>query len=271
MGYRPAGKALKLSRKYLIVRSLTKRSLLMVGPLLAWSSMMFAQTAVRPAAASANPSVDQILDKYVDAVGGRAAWKKLTSRQSSGTIEVPAMNLSGTFQVIEKAPNRMLSVVVVAGANFREGFDGKTGWSDDPQNGVREQSGLELEETRRQADFYHSLDLRQLYKKLTVTRTEKIGDRSAYVVEGATGSGDPDQMYFDTQTGLALRVIGQHHGPEGVTVVQEDLEDYRDVDGVKVPFVIHQSSGESAFTIKIEEVRHNLPFDDAQFAKPAAP
>ena len=250
--------------------SATKRLLLVAGWTFALSALTFAQTTAKPATPTATPTVDQVLDKYVDALGGRTAWKKLTSRQSTGTIEVPAMNLSGTFQVTEKAPNQILSVVVVAGANFREGFDGKTGWSDDPQNGVREQSGEELEEARRQADFYHSLDLRQLYKKLTLTGTEKIGDRDTYVVEAATGSGDPDKVYFDTQTGLALRVVGQHHSPEGVTVVQEDLEDYRDVDGVKVPFTIHQTAGESAFTIKLAEVHHNLPVDDAQFAKPAA-
>jgi zinc protease len=254
----------------MILRSARKRLLVLVGSTLALSLTTFAQTTVKQATPAATPTVDQVLDKYVEAVGGRAAWKKLTSRQSTGTIEVPAMNLSGSFQVTEKAPNQMLSVVVVAGANFREGFDGKTGWSDDPQNGVREQTGAELEEARRQADFYHSLDLRQLYKKLTLTGTEQIGDRNTYVVEAATGSGAPDKLYFDTQTGLALRVIGQHHSPDGVTVVQEDLEDYRDVDGIKVPFTIHQTAGESAFTIKIAEVHHNLPFDDSQFAKPAA-
>jgi zinc protease len=243
---------------------------MLASVMLALSWTTFAQMTPKTAPPSATPTVDQVLDKYVDALGGRAAWKKITSRQSTGTIEVPAMNLSGTFQVIEKAPNQTLSVVVVAGANFREGFDGKMGWSDDPQNGVREQSGAELEEARRQADFYHPLDLRQLYKKLTLTGTEKIGERNTYVVEGATGSGDPDKMYFDTETGLALRVVGQHHSPEGVSVVQEDLDDYRAVDGVRVPFSIRQTSAENVFTIKIAEVHQNLPIDDAQFSKPAA-
>jgi len=257
-----------LSRNRAILR--LARAYVITSVMLVLSSTSLAQTAPKKAASASTPTLDQVLDKYVDALGGREAWKKLVSRQSTGTIEVPAMKLSGTFQVTEKAPNRMLSVVVVAGANFREGFDGKTGWSDDPQNGVREQTGLELEEARRQADFYHSLDLRQLYKKLTLTGTEKIGDRNTYVVEAATGSGDPDKMYFDTETGLALRVVGQHHTPEGASVVQEDLDDYRVVDGVKVPFTILQTTAESAFTIKIAEVHHNLTVDDAQFSKPAA-
>src|ERR1700719_7360 len=139
------GESRKLSRNRLILKLARKRAYVITSVMLVLSSTSLAQTAPNRAASASTPTLDQVLDKYVDALGGREAWKKLVSRQSTGTIEVPAMKLSGTFQVTEKAPNRMLSVVVVAGANFREGFDGKTGWSDDPQNGGREQTGLGLE------------------------------------------------------------------------------------------------------------------------------
>jgi hypothetical protein len=69
--------------------------------MLALSSTAFAQTTPKTVAPGATPTVDQVLDKYVDALGGRAAWKKITSRQSTGTIEVPALNLYGIFQVVE--------------------------------------------------------------------------------------------------------------------------------------------------------------------------
>src|ERR1700693_4945034 len=59
--------------------------------------------AQKPAAAT--PSADQILDKYVAAIGGEAAWHKLNSRIAKGTIEIPAMSLSGTVESHEKAPN----------------------------------------------------------------------------------------------------------------------------------------------------------------------
>ncbi|MBZ5696370.1 MAG: hypothetical protein LAN36_13550 [Acidobacteriia bacterium] len=222
------------------------------------------------AAAAATPTVDQILSHYVEAEGGRAAWQKLTSRESTGTIEVPSMSLSGTVEIHEKAPDRMLGVVTINGASFRQGFDGTTGWTDDPQNGFREVSGPELAETRRDADFFHPMDLRKLYSKLTVTGKEKIGERDAYVVECALPEGgDPDRMYFDAQTGLTLRAISQHHGPDGVTEYQEDFEDYREVDGVKLPFTIHQKNGDTAMTITISEVHHNVAVDDGLFAKPA--
>jgi hypothetical protein len=234
----------------------------------------FAQSSPKSPAASsapATPSADQILNRYVEAVGGRAAWQKLNSRVSSGTIDVPAMNVSGTVEVHEKAPNRVLTVVDLAGATFRQGFDGTIGWTDDPQNGLREQTGAELAETRREADFYSPLNLRNHYTKFTVSGTEKIGDRDTYRVDATAAEGDtPDTVYFDTQTGLPIRMVSQHHSPEGVSAFEEDLGDYREVDGIKLPFTISQTSVDSTFTIRISSVRHNVPLDDSQFAKPAA-
>jgi hypothetical protein len=224
-----------------------------------------------PATAPATPSAEQILDRYLEAVGGRAAWQKLNSRVSSGTIDVPAMSVSGTVEIHEKAPNRVLTVVTIGGAAFRQGFDGTAGWTDDPQNGLREQTGAELAETEREADFYAPLNLRNHYTKFTVSGREKIGDNDAYRVEATVRDGGrPDKMYFDTQTGLPVRMVSEHHSPEGTTAFQEDLADYREVDGIKLPFTILQTSTDSAFTIKISEVHHNVSLDDRQFAKPAA-
>jgi hypothetical protein len=227
----------------------------------------------KPAAkapAAATPSADQILNRYVEAIGGAAAWKKLTSRVSTGTIEVPKMQISGTVEFHEKAPNRFLRVITLSGATFRQGFDGTTAWTDDPQDGLRSETGAELEDTRFDSDFFHPLDLRKLYSKFTVLGTEKIGEQEAYVVEAARTGRDPDKIFFDTKTGLALRLISHRHSLEGLSTYQEDLEDYRDVDGVKLPFIVHQSIAEPPFTITFTEVHHNLELDDKEFSKPPA-
>lgn len=223
-----------------------------------------------PAGSAVAPSVDQILDRYIQAIGGREAWKRLHSRLSFGTIEVPAMSLSGTVEMHEKAPNKMLATITVARATYRQGFDGTVGWSDDPRDGLRKQSGIELEESKRDSDFYHPLDLHQLYTKLVFAGTEKIDDRNVYIVEATPPQSEPDKLYFDTHTGLVLRIISRHHLPEGVVVFQEDISNYREIDGIKLPFTVHQSSAESEFTIQFTEVKHNVEFDDAQFAMPAA-
>lgn len=223
-----------------------------------------------PAVSPAMPSSDMVLDRYVEAIGGRAAWEKLTSRQSIGTIQVPAMNLSGTVEVREKAPNRLLAAVVIAGATFRQGYDGTAAWADDPQNGLRSLTGAELTEAGREADFYRPLHLRKVYSKLAVTGDENIGDRDAVVMEATLPDGQVDKLYFDNQNGLLLRSTTHRHTIDGPVAIQADLGDYREVDGVKLPFSVRQSSATTDFSIQITEVHHNISLDDAQFSKPAA-
>jgi photosynthetic reaction center cytochrome c subunit len=246
-----------------------------MGIFIAFSAQASPQAVPAPPAAqepaAATPTADQVLDRYVNAIGGRAAWTKLNSRISKGTIEIPSMNnLSGSVEIHEKAPNSMLAVITLAGAVFEQGFDGTTAWSDDPQNGLRVLSGAELEDARREADFYHPLDLKKLYTKMTVSGLEKVGDRDAYVVQASNGNGDPDKMYFDAESWLLVRAVNHRNTPDGVKVFQAEVGDYKVVDGVKLPFTVHQSSAESAFTIHFTEIQHNLELADGQFAKPAA-
>jgi zinc protease len=229
-----------------------------------------ARQAGGPSAASAAPSVEEIVNRYVRAVGGKAAWQKLTSRVSMGTIEVASANLSGTVVIHEKAPSKILTIIIISGSAFRQGFDGSVGWAEDPQNGVREQSGAELAEAKRQSDFYSPLDLREHYSKLTFAGAEKVGDQDTFALEAALPEGGPpDKLYFSARTGLPVRLVSEHHSPGGVSEFQEDFSDYREVDGVTLPFMIAQAGGESSFVVKISEVRHNLELEDGEFSKPA--
>ena len=243
----------------------------------AFGAGAFAQTSApaqsppkTQAPAASTPSAEQILDKYLAASGGRVAWQKLNTRVSKGTVDVPAMNVAGTVEMRQKAPMRILVTVTISGAVFSQGFDGTVGWSNDPQNGLREQTGAELAETRRDADFYHPLDMHTLYSKFKVAGTENVGEHLTYVMEATPADGgDPDKLYFAADTGLLVRAISQHHSPEGVDSIQEDFDDYRTVDGIEMPFSIHQTSPQMDLTIKIDEVHHNVALDDAQFSKPA--
>ena len=234
-----------------------------------------AATPSAPPATSAVPvlpqKVDPILESYARAIGGRPAWEKFTSQVLMGTIEVPSMGLTGTILIHEKAPNKFMSAVIVNGAVFRQGFDGTQGRTDDPKNGLRDQTGAELAESKRGADFLHAFRMGRAYAKIEVTGAEKIGDRDTWIVEAtAPEGGEPTKMYFDTQTGLMLRVISQNHDADGVSQLQEDFEDYRVVDSVRIPFVWRQTNGDTTYTLKFSEVHHNVGLPDSEFAKPAA-
>jgi hypothetical protein len=221
---------------------------------------------------AAMPSADRVIDHYIAAVGGRAAIEKLTSRASIGSIEVPVMQLSGTVMIHEKAPDKSLQVVIINGNAFRQGFDGESAWTDDPADGMRMLSGIELAEARRDADFFHALHLFEIYPKIVLVGIEKVGDRDAYLLEGtAAGESDPDKMYFDIKSGLVVRVISRRHTPDGDANIQEDFQDYRNVDGLEVPFTIVQTGGSSNFTIHISQIRQGVELEDSEFAKPQSP
>jgi zinc protease len=223
------------------------------------------------APAAALPGADQVLKHYVEAIGGRAAWEKLHSRVSKGTIEIPAMNnLSGTIEVHMKAPNSILVVINLGGAVIQQGFDGTTAWSEDPRNGLRVLAGGELDDEKREANFYHALDLQKVYSKMIVTGREKIGDHDTYVVEATpNGGGDTDKLYFDVQSGLEVRSVNHRHTPDGSMEFSANIGDYKDVDGIKLPFSVAQASSQSAFIIKFTDIQHNVDLADSQFAKPA--
>ncbi len=230
-----------------------------------------ATTPSKTQAAAAMPTADQVLDHYVQAIGGRAAWLKLNSRVSKGSIEIPAMNnLTGTVEIHEKAPNFMLAVINLGGAAFEQGFDGNIGWSNNPQNGLRELSGGELDDARREANFYHALELRKNYTKITVTGIERVDEHDTYALEATRAQGAPDKMYFDMQTGLMVRSVNQRYTTDGVTEFTADVDDYTEVDGVKLPFTVRQTGASATFIIRFTEVHHNLQLMDAQFAKPPA-
>ncbi|HUO36078.1 MAG TPA: hypothetical protein VMU43_13905 [Candidatus Acidoferrum sp.] len=220
-------------------------------------------------ASAATPTVDQVLNRYVQAIGGRAAWGKLHSRTSLGKIVVPSMNLTGTVMIHEKAPNKVLLVVILAGQAFRQGYDGTIGWSDDPQDGMKVKTGTQLEEAQRDADFYRPLHMEKTYTKLSVVGKEKVGERDAWVIQADLPEGGSDKLFFGAESGLILRAVSQQHTENGVTAVAEDFKDYREVDGVKLPFEIVQVNGNSSLTITLDEVQHNVDLDDSEFAKPA--
>ena len=233
--------------------------------------MLAVATAVASAkggAQAALPTLDQVLDKYIAASGGRAALEKITSSQAKGTIDIPDANLSGTIELIQKAPNLASTVVELPGVGRqRDVFDGTTGWTEDPMNGVRDKSGVELAEAKRAAIFGRELKLKTLYQTMTVKGREQVGGRDAIVVEAVPAEGSPVKMSFDAENGLLVKQIGTRQTPQGPLEVTVTFENYRAVDGVQHAFTIRQSTSMFTAVIQLNEIKHNAPIDDAVFKK----
>jgi hypothetical protein len=172
------------------------------------------------------PSPDQIVEKYAEAVGGKAALEKLTSRISTGAVEFDAV--PGTFgqEIYEKAPNKQCWIMDAAQFGvIRVGYNGTVGWEDNPQTGFRELSGMRLAVMKRNADFYRAVRLKEIYPKMAVTGKEAVNGHDAYVLEVTPPDGPPEWMYFDAESGLLVRHKGQDEAPTGPVMVETTVSD----------------------------------------------
>src|SRR5215471_5741870 len=231
------------------------------------------QTGAKPEAKAggALPAVDQILDKYVQAIGGKAAVQRVTSIVMKGTFEAPAFGASGTVERYSKAPNKLAIVVEVGGfGTVQSVFNGTAGWSQDPQNGMRELAGKELAQTKLEADIYRDIKLKELYPKMVVTGKDKVADRDAYVIEATSADGISAKMYFDAQSSLLVRTDQTAYNAGEELPTQTFFEDYKEVDGLKVPTTIRQTNPNISFTMKFTDLKSNVPVEDSKFTKPAS-
>ena len=209
------------------------------------------------------PTVEQILDRYVQAVGGRQAIERVTSRVWKGS-RVGADGILVPEEVYAKAPNKLLTVTSYPNQVFRTGFDGARGWARSHE-GSRDLPGEMLAQLRREAEFYKETRLKDIYSKLAVLGRATVGEREAYVVEATPFDGVPEKLYFDVQTGLLTRKYSELKTVLGQFPTQTDYEDFREVDGVKLPFAIRWSIPGRTWGRKITEVKQNVPLDDARF------
>src|ERR1044072_3024336 len=210
------------------------------------------------------PTLEEILDKYVQALGGRASVEKVNSRTSRGSFTSIHLKTKGPIELYAKAPNKWLMVLVAQGyGNYRRGFNGTVAWEKYPG---RDSAGNLSGFSKRDAEFYLSLKFRETFPKVALKDNEKLGERETAVLE-APREGNPQRWYLDNQSGLLLR--SETRSLSGKTLESVDYDDYRVVDGVKEPCNIRMGDRIGTdFNIKLSELEHNRLSDDASFDKP---
>jgi len=226
------------------------------------------------------PSVDDILAKYVQALGGEQAIRKVTTRVITATGSVPT-GPGGTIAVpadverYQKAPNLIVDIYHTKAFTVSDGFDGTTKWSQDMQGRVTDALKIDQNRAKRDDNLYESLDLKREYSSLAVSGVEKVNDRDAYLVVGSLDGDTPERLYFDIQTGLLIRKMTIFPTPAGNSPFLVDYGDYRDTgSGVKAPFLIQTTPANprtelsTSLTLRVQKIQDNVPVDDSKFVKP---
>jgi len=219
------------------------------------------------------PTPVQILDKYIAAIGGAQRAATLTSYTAKGTYS--GYGPDGAPRPVEiyaKAPNQKTVIVRDPEAgDSTTTFNGTGGWVSAPFRpiAVLELHGAELDSARAEAELLFPASAKQV---LTGMRTgnDFINDRTVLVVQGVKGASIVT-MYFDEETGLLSRLVRSTPSPVGRLPVQIDYSDYRDVNGLKMPFKWTMTWLDGRSNFEMSEIRPNVTIDAARFAMPAPP
>jgi hypothetical protein len=215
------------------------------------------------------PTVQQVYDKYLAAVGGQAAAAKFQTQILKGTV-AQSQNRNTTFEVTTKSPDKYLLVMESPQGAMRRALNGASGWMTGPR-GTRPLGAPELAEARRVADLFGLVKFTPAATMRVVGR-RKLNDRDAIVVIDRPSETVQRRYFFDAETGLLARIVTLTDALLNNLPEQIDFEDYRDVDGAKLPFVVRVSSIDTfnSYTRTLTEVRHGVPVEDRLFDMPPA-
>jgi photosynthetic reaction center cytochrome c subunit len=227
---------------------------------------------IRPAPDA--PSADQVLDKYVQAIGGASRLASLTSFAAKGN--------SGGYgpegdkrpvEIFAKAPDQRTTIIHTLDGDSTAIFDGRAGWFAAPHRPVPVLglTGGELDGARLDAQLSFPAQIKQAFGGWRAGAVTTINDRPAQVLQGTSPGGTLASLYFDRESGLLVRLVRFAPSKVGRLPTQIDYADYRDVAGVKLPFRWTVTWLSGVDTFELTEVRPNVAIDAAKFAKPKPP
>jgi photosynthetic reaction center cytochrome c subunit len=218
---------------------------------------------------SSGPPAGQLIDKYVEAAGGAAAIDKVTTRVMKGTIDFGGRSLP--IDIYAKDPDERISFTHMQDGDSVTAFNGHEGWLGSPGRPPREMTASDVDGAAIDADLHLATHLKQMFSSVEVRGTDKIDDHEVFVVAGLREGKPPVELYFDQQSGLLVRLVRYGETALGWLPTQIDYADYRDTNGVKVPYRWTLARPGGRFTIQIRDLEQNVPVDDAKFVKPAPP
>ncbi len=216
-----------------------------------------------------SPAPHELFDKYIRAAGGAEVLRKITSRVETGNLVFGDTRVP--VEIYAKSPNKRASISHNEGSVSITAFDGSAGWFSNTGMPIRDMYPADARSAMVDAIFDLPLDAPRFFPEFHSGAPERVGDRETYVVVGS-GPGVPlTRFFFDQQTGLLMRLERYNEVGLGQMPVRVDYSDYRDADGIRIPFHWTLSRPGGRFSIQIDRVQQNIAIDDARFARPTDP
>jgi len=223
-----------------------------------------------PPATSGTPPADQILDKFVQALGGAEQVAKLTSYTAKATGQLYGEVKADPAEIYAKAPNQLASTIHQREGDQTRTYDGKDAWVMLPLTVVGKYplTGSLLEGGKLDAEMAFPGRIKSFFPSWRVSYPATIDGRDVYVLQGTGIQNFVATFYFDKQTGLLTRMVRYCNSAVGRVPTQIDYSDYRTVAGVKMPFKWTYGWVSNREEWTLSEVQPNVTIDTAKFAEP---
>ncbi len=230
-----------------------------------------------PASSPGLPSPDQLIDKYLQALGGTERLAAVTSFAATGTsVGFGGFGGGGAVQIYAKAPDQRTTIIEFKDAPGRDAsirsYDGRSGWIKTPLTvlGEYQLNGSELDGARLDAQLSFPAQIKQVLTSLRVLEPTTIDDRDVDVIQGNGPRRTFATLYFDKQTNLLVRMVRYGSSPIGRVPTQVDYSDYREVGGIKMPFRFTFAWLDGRDAVQLSQVQLNVPIDAAKFGRPTS-
>jgi hypothetical protein len=225
--------------------------------------------AVQAGAAAAQqlPPASQLVEKHLQAIGGRATAERLSARHVTAEISTPTMGMMQLESWMAR-PNRSFSRIVVSGRSITSGYDGSTAWRSSPISGPQVLQGAELKQAIDIANFDINVDFSRVFTTMETVGERTVDGRACWNVRMVSASGTEVHNCFDKDSGLLVSTAGKEHTRRGEMAVETVMGEYKEFDGLKMPTRMTRSVGTQQMVTTIKTVSH-APVPDSVFALPA--
>ena len=218
-------------------------------------------------------SADQVLDKYIEALGGAERLAKISSFTGHGTYQ-GYQDEKYPVDVFAKAPDQISTVIHTSAGDSATTFDGRAGWIAGPATerpvALLELTDGDLAGLRLDAALWFPAQIKQALMQWRAAGTPSIDGREMQMLQGTTDGRYPVNFYFDRKSALLARVVRYSESPVGLNPTQIDYADYREIGGVQRPFHVTVTWLDGRATTEFSEIQANAPIDAARFRKPAS-
>jgi hypothetical protein len=216
------------------------------------------------------PSGESLLEQYIARSGGAEAYAKAKNIAMSGTVTMPAQNISGTVTIFQEGEKSYTSMEFAGIGKIEEGYDGETAWQNSVLQGPRILEGDEKLSAKRGATLGLITNWHDVYKEAHTLGTVEVDGKPAWKVEMAAREGRPETFYFDKASGLLVRIEAVFSTPLGEITTQSTMSDYKPIAGILTPFTMTENAMNQNIVMRFNTVTYNAAIPKDRMDLPPA-